>query len=78
MKAALVDSLVIPNVDSQVGPAICACTSVEQLNALGHYGVRTPYALPFTRRMPPAKAADVTLLEVRLGRGLGGEVALFC
>ena len=31
----LVDSLVIPNVDSQVAPAICACTSVEQLNALG-------------------------------------------
>ena len=47
----LVDSLVIPNVDSQVAPAICACTSVEQLNALGIWSA-TPYALPFTRRMP--------------------------
>ena len=31
----LIDSLVIPNVDPQVAPAISACTMVEHLNALG-------------------------------------------
>ena len=68
----LVDSLVIPNVDSQVAPAICACTSVEQLNALG---IMECYSLcaAIHAADAAAKAADVTLLEVRLGRGLGGK-----
>ena len=31
----LIDSLVIPNVDLQVAPAISACTMVDRLDALG-------------------------------------------
>lgn len=70
--ACLVDSLVIPNVDMQVAPAICACTSVSQMNALG---IMECYSLcaAIHAADAAAKAADVTLLEVRLGRGLGGK-----
>ena len=71
-EATMVDSLVIPNVDAQVAPAICACTAVEGLNALG---IMECYSLcaAIHAADAAAKAADVTLLEVRLGRGLGGK-----
>ncbi len=71
-EACLVDSLVIPNVDEQVAPAICACTSVEHLNALGIMECYSLCAAMYAADAA-AKAADVTLLEVRLGRGLGGK-----
>ena len=68
----LIDSLVIPNVDPQVAPAISACTMVEHLNALG---IMETYSLCAAGHGADAaaKAAEVTLLEVRLGRGLGGK-----
>ena len=68
----LIDSLVIPNVDPQVAPAISACTMVEHLNALG---IMETYSLcaAVHGADAAAKAAEVTLLEVRLGRGLGGK-----
>ena len=68
----LIDSLVIPNVDPQVAPAISACTMVEHLNALG---IIETYSLcaAVHGADAAAKAAEVTLLEVRLGRGLGGK-----
>jgi len=71
-EATMVDSLVIPNVDAQVAPAICACTDVAQLDALG---IMECYSLcaAIHAADAAAKAADVTLLEVRLGRGLGGK-----
>lgn len=71
-EATMVDSLVIPNVDAQVAPAICACTNVDGLNALG---IMECYSLcaAIHAADAAAKAADVTLLEVRLGRGLGGK-----
>ena len=68
----LIDSLVIPNVDPQVAPAISACTMVEHLNALG---IMETYSLcaAVHGADAAAKAAEVTFLEVRLGRGLGGK-----
>lgn len=68
----LIDSLVIPNVDPQVAPAIAACTMVERLNALG---VMETFSLcaAVNAADAAAKAAEVELLEVRLGRGLGGK-----
>lgn len=68
----LIDSLVIPNVDPQVAPAISACTMVERLDALG---IMETYSLCAAVHAADAaaKAAQVDLLEVRLGRGLGGK-----
>ena len=68
----LIDSLVIPNVSDQVAPAISACTSCEDLKALG---VMETYSLcaAINAADAAAKAADIELLEVRLGRGLGGK-----
>lgn len=68
----LVDSLVIPNVDRQVAPAIAACRMVDRLQALG---IMETYSLCAAVHAADAaaKAADVDLLEVRLGRGLGGK-----
>lgn len=71
-ESLLVDSLVIANVDDSVGPAVSACTAVETLQALG---VMETYSLcaAIYAADAAAKAAEVTLLEVRLGRGLGGK-----
>ncbi len=68
----LIDRLVIPNVDPQVAPAISACTPIEELRALG---ILETYSLcaAIHAADAAAKAADVDLLEVRLGRGLGGK-----
>jgi len=68
----LIDSMVIPNVDPQVAPAIAACTMVDRLNALG---IMETYSLCAAVHAADAavKAAEVDLLEVRLGRGLGGK-----
>ncbi len=71
-ESLLIDSLIIPNVDPQVAPAISACTAVDRLNALG---IMETYSLcaAVNAADAAAKAADVDLLEVRLGRGLGGK-----
>ena len=70
--ASLIDSLVIPNVDPQVAPAISACTCPEKLSALG---VMETFSLCAAVHAADAaaKAAEIELLEVRLGRGLGGK-----
>ena len=71
-ESRLIDSMVIPNVDPQVAPAIAACTMVDRLNALG---IMETYSLCAAVHAADAavKAAEVDLLEVRLGRGLGGK-----
>ncbi len=71
-ESLLIDSMVIPNVDPQVAPAIAACTMVDRLNALG---IMETYSLCAAVHAADAavKAAEVDLLEVRLGRGLGGK-----
>lgn len=70
--SSLVDSLVIPNVDEQVAPAISACTFPEEMKALGVMETFSLCAAVYAADAA-AKAADIELLEVRLGRGLGGK-----
>lgn len=71
-QGVLVDSLVIANVDRSVAPAITACTDAEDLKAVG---IMETYSLcaAIHAADAAAKAADIRLLEVRLGRGLGGK-----
>ena len=68
----LVDHLVIANVHEDVAPAIMACAGTEHLAAVG---VMETYSLCAAIYAADAavKAADIRLLEVRLGRGLGGK-----
>lgn len=70
--SSLIHSLVIPNVDEQVAPAVNACTFPDNMAALG---VMETYSLcaAIYAADAAAKAAEVDLLEVRLGRGLGGK-----
>ena len=70
--SSLVDSLVIPNVDEQVAPAISACIFPEEMKALGVMETFSLCAAVYAADAA-AKAADIELLEVRLGRGLGGK-----
>lgn len=69
---ALVDALLIPNIHESVAPAIVACTEPEALKALG---IMETFSLcaAIQAADAAAKAADIRLLEVRLGRGLGGK-----
>ena len=71
-ESLLIDSMIIPNVDAIVAPAIAACTTVEDMKALG---IMETYSLCAAVNAADAavKAAAVQLLEVRLGRGLGGK-----
>ena len=68
----LVDSIVIPNVHPQVITAISSCTDVENMNAVG---IMETYSLAaaILAADTAVKAADITLIEIRLGRGLGGK-----
>ncbi|MDR0404144.1 MAG: BMC domain-containing protein [Treponema sp.] len=69
---ALVDSLVIPGIHEQVAPAIAAAAEIENMNALG---VMESYSMCAAIQAADAavKAAAVELVELRLGRGLGGK-----
>lgn len=70
--AHLVDSVVIPRIHPQVIQAISLSTAPDGVNAVGvmeFFSVTTAvYAADAA-----AKAADVTLLDVRLGVGIGGK-----
>ena len=68
----LVDSMVIPRVHPQVPKAINACTEIGRVAAVG---VMEAFSLCAAVQAANAavKAADVELMEVRLGRGLGGK-----
>jgi microcompartment protein CcmL/EutN len=70
--SALVDSLVIPGVHEQVAPAISAAAEADQAGALG---VMESYSMCAAVQAADAavKTAAVSLIEVRLGRGLGGK-----
>jgi microcompartment protein CcmL/EutN len=69
---SLVDRLVIPGVHEQVAPAINGC---GETGAVGALGVMESYSLCAAVRAADSavKAADIRLIEVRLGRGLGGK-----
>ena len=70
--STLVDSLVIPGIHEQVAPAIGGASEIEAVNALG---VMESYSICAAVQMADTavKAAAVDLIEVRLGRGLGGK-----
>jgi len=70
--AYLVDRLVIPNVHPQVLPAMAA---VQPLPGLVAVGIIETFSVAGTVLAADAacKAADVTLIEIRLGTGLGGK-----
>lgn len=69
---ALVDSLVIPNVDERVIRAMSGASLAEDVRAVG---VIETFSLACAIQAADAavKAAQVELIEVRLGRGLGGK-----
>ena len=69
----LVDSIVIPNVHEQVIQAIGACS--EAPFTTGALGLIETFSLASAVICADAavKAANVNLIEIRLGRGLGGK-----
>ncbi|MEI6101503.1 MAG: BMC domain-containing protein [Eubacteriales bacterium] len=68
----LVDSIMIPNIDKQVPLAINACSEVVRADAVGIMETFSLCAAVIAADQA-VKAADVHLIEVRLGRGLGGK-----
>ncbi|MDR1481191.1 MAG: BMC domain-containing protein [Synergistaceae bacterium] len=68
----LVDSLVIPNIDAQVPLAINMCSDPGEIEALGSMETFSLCAA-VAAADSAVKAARVRLIEVRLGRGLGGK-----
>lgn len=68
----LVDSLVIPNIDERVVAAMAGACPADGIQALG---VLETFSLASCINGADAavKAADVELVEVRLGRGMGGK-----
>jgi microcompartment protein CcmL/EutN len=72
----LVEAHVITNVDDSVLPAVSGTNQVERLEALGV--IETFAAISAIRAGDTvAKAARVTLLDIRLARGLGGKGEVF-
>ncbi|MBE6984749.1 MAG: BMC domain-containing protein [Ruminococcaceae bacterium] len=68
----LVDSMIISHIHPQVPKAINACNEIGQVSAVG---VMEAFSLCAAVVVADAavKAADVQLIDVRLGRGLGGK-----
>ena len=71
--STLVDSLVIPNVDERVVAAMAGACPAEQVEAVG---VVETFSLASAISVADisVKAADVELIEVRLGRGDGRQI----
>lgn len=68
----LVDRLLIPNIDPQLIPAIGMTNTVTERGAIGvleFYSI----ASAITAADLAAKAANVTLIEVRIGYAIGGK-----
>ncbi|MGI5929101.1 BMC domain-containing protein [Pseudoflavonifractor sp.] len=68
----LIDSLLIPRIHPQVPRAINACTDVGSVQAVGTMELFSVCAA-IQAADAAVKAATVDLIEVRLGRGLGGK-----
>lgn len=69
---ALVDQLLLPNVDRSVFPALMSATPPRGDEALGIIETITA-AVCIVAADAAVKAADVQLLEIRLANGLGGK-----
>lgn len=68
----VVDDFLLPNLHDSVYKALTGCSEVSKIEALGiieSYSVASAIIAADTA----AKAATVTLLEVRLARGMGGK-----
>lgn len=70
--AHLVDSVVIPRIHPQVIQAISLSTAPDGVNAVGVMEFFSVTAAVYAADAA-SKAADVTLLDVRLGVGIGGK-----
>lgn len=68
----LVDSIVIPNVNKQVFPAITGTTMPESIQALGIIESFSQATMIITADAV-LKAADLEPIELRIGNGLGGK-----
>ena len=68
----LVDSMFVANIHPKVPRAINACTEIGRVASVGVIEVFSLCAAVLAADAA-AKAADVRLMEVRLGRGLGGK-----
>ena len=68
----LVDSMVISHIHEQVPKAINACNEIGQVAAVG---VMEAFSLcsAVVAADAAVKAADIRLIDIRLGRGLGGK-----
>ncbi len=71
-REALVDDLTIASLDPQVINALSGCTEVEGIAALGIMEFFSIASAVVAADLA-AKAADVRLIEVRLGMGIGGK-----
>ncbi len=69
---AVVDDFIIPNVHPGVFPAITSTGEIPELQALGIIETFTVASLIITADAC-AKAAEVDLIEIRLGSGIGGK-----
>lgn len=69
---ALVGSVLIPNVHSEVFPAIMGTSNVEEVDALG---MIETYSAPsaIMAADEAVKTAKITLIEIRLNRAIGGK-----
>ena len=66
--ANVIDRLILPRIHPQIVEAINLSSAPERLRALG---VMEFFSV--TAADAAAKAADITLLEIRLGTGIGGK-----
>jgi len=69
---AVIDTFVIPNVHEQIFPAIAGTTKVERMEALGIIESFSVASL-IEGADAAVKAANVTLIEIRLAMALGGK-----
>lgn len=69
---AIVDSMIIPNVHKDVFAAIACATDVGKLKDLGFVEtMAAPVAIEAADAA--AKAAQIKLIEIRIGRGMGAK-----
>ena len=68
----IVDKLLIPNIHFQLIPAISMTNQVDRMDAVGVLEFYSA-AAAIAAADVAAKAADVTLIEVRIGYAIGGK-----
>jgi len=69
---SLLDKFVIPNIHSQVVPAILGTAPVADIEAVGILETFTAASCIVAADVA-AKVADIRLIEIRLAKGLGGK-----